>query len=73
VKRKARRIEEGIQERQSMHNRGRKEKDRKEVQFCCWLADQFSAALEASQQSVIGCLDTEVRLLCEPKTVVLEV
>jgi hypothetical protein len=41
--------------------------------FCCWLANQFSAVLEASQQSVIGGLETEVRLLCEPVRVVLEV
>jgi hypothetical protein len=51
----------------------RKEKDREEVQFCCWLADQFSVALEASQQSMIGCLETKVRLLCEPVRVVTKV
>ncbi len=38
--------------------RARKEKDRGKVQFCSWLAGQFSAALEASQQSMIECLET---------------
>ncbi len=32
---------------------GGEEKDRKEVHFLCWLVDQFSAALEASQQCMI--------------------
>ncbi len=54
-------------------NRRRKEKDKDEGQFCYWLADQFSAVLVASQQSMIGCLETEVRLLCEPERVVPEV
>jgi hypothetical protein len=54
-------------------NRRRKEKNREEGQFCCWLADQFSAAFVANQQSMIGCLETEVRLLCESERVVPEV
>ncbi len=32
-----------------------------------------SAALVANQQSMIGCLETEVRLLCEPERLVPEV
>jgi len=54
-------------------NRRRKEEDREEGQFCYWLADQFSTTFVANQQSMIGCLETEVRLLCESKRVVPEV
>jgi len=54
-------------------NRRRKEKDKEEIQFCCWLADQFSVVLVANQQSMIRCLETEVRLLCEPERLVPEV
>jgi len=49
------------------------ERQRRGEQFWCWLADQFFVALVANQQSMIGCLETKVRLLCEFGKVVLEV
>jgi hypothetical protein len=42
------RIEEGVVRVESGQKR-----DREEVEVCCWLADEFSATLEASQQCMI--------------------
>ncbi len=42
------RMEEGVVRVESRQKRGREE-----VEVCCWLADEFSAALESSQQCMI--------------------